>query len=252
MQIRARHVESRYPITQTPAATTAAAASARLVLFDIDGTLVSTGGAGMRSFGEAFEAAFGVADATAKIKFAGRTDYSLFREMCRHADVDHTPENRELFFSHYLRLVDNHLDASKGGPFPGVVSLLDELTALPTAPVLGLLTGNIREGAKRKLGAYGLWDRFALGGFSDDDEDRNLIAAAAADKGGVYLEQQLCGTEIVVIGDTPRDIACGKHIGARTVGVATGGATLETLRACEPDWAVADLTHLSARDVCGD
>ena len=122
---------------------------------------------------------------------------------------------------------------------------------MPDAPALGLLTGNIREGARRKLGAYGLWDRFALGGFSDDDEDRNLIAAAAAAKGGEHLECQLDGPEIVVVGDTPNDIACGKHIGARTVGVATGGATLEALRACEPDWAVADLTHLSATDICG-
>ncbi|HJO09722.1 MAG TPA: HAD family hydrolase [Verrucomicrobiota bacterium] len=230
----------------------AAVGSVRLVLFDIDGTLVSTGGAGMRSFGEAFHAAFGVADATEKIEFAGRTDYSLFREMCRLADVEHTPENRELFFSHYLRLVDSHLHINMGGPFPGVESLLDELTASPSAPVLGLLTGNIREGAKRKLDAYGLWDRFALGGFSDDGEDRNLIAAAAAAKGGKYINRHLRGEEIVVIGDTPKDIACGKYIGARTVGVATGGATLETLQGCEPDWAIADLTHLSVRDVCGD
>ena len=229
----------------------AAIGPVRLVLFDIDGTLVSTGGAGMKAFGEAFEVAFGVANATEQIKFAGRTDYSLFREMCRHGGIDCTAENRELFFSHYLRLVDSHIDASKGGPFPGVVRMLDELAAMPNAPALGLLTGNIREGARRKLGAYGLWDRFALGGFSDDDEDRNLIAAAAAAKGGEYLECQLAGPEIVVVGDTPKDITCGKHIGARTLGVATGGATLEALRACGPDWAVADLTHLSATKVCG-
>ena len=228
-----------------------AAVSVRLVLFDIDGTLVSTGGAGMKAFGEAFEAAFGIADATAKIKFAGRTDYSIFRELCEQNGVGHTPENRESFFSHYLRLVDSHLDTNEGGPFPGVVRLLDGLAAFPDAPALGLLTGNIRDGARCKLGAYGLWDRFALGGFSDDDEDRNLIAAAAAAKGGEYLECQLDGPEIVVVGDTPKDITCGKHIGARTLGVATGGATLEALRACGPDWAVADLTHLSATKVCG-
>ena len=227
-----------------------AAGSVRLVLFDIDGTLVSTGGAGIKAFGEAFEAAFGVVNATAKIKFAGRTDYSLFRELCQRNGVGHTPENRESFFSHYLRLVDSHLDTNKGGPFPGVVRLLDDLAVLPDAPVLGLLTGNIREGAKRKLGAYGLWDRFALGGFSDEEEDRNLIAAAAAAKGSEYLERKLEGLEVVVIGDTSRDIACGKHIGARTVGVATGGATLEALQACEPDWAVADLTQLSAVELC--
>ena len=229
----------------------AATGPVRLVLFDIDGTLVSTGGAGMKAFGEAFEAAFGVTNVTEQIKFAGRTDYSLYREMCRHGGIDCTAENRQLFFSHYLRLVDNHLDASKGGPFPGVVRMLDELAAMPDAPALGLLTGNIREGARRKLVAYGLWDRFAMGGFSDDNEDRNLIAAAAAAKGGEYLECQLAGPEIVVVGDTPRDVACGRHIGARTLAVATGGATLEALQECEPDWAVPDLTHLSAAEVCG-
>ena len=230
---------------------TAAAVSVRLVLFDIDGTLVSTGGAGVKAFGKAFEAAFGIANATAKIKFSGRTDYSLFRELCQQNGVGHTPENRESFFSHYLRLVDSHLDTNEGGPFPGVVRMLDDLAALPDAPAIGLLTGNIRAGANRKLGAYGLWDRFALGGFADDNEDRNLIAVAAAAKGGEYLKRQLAGPEIVVIGDTPKDVACGKHIGARTLAVATGGATLEALQACEPDWAVADLTHLSAAEVRG-
>ena len=228
-----------------------AAVSVRLVLFDIDGTLVSTGGAGMKAFGEAFEAAFGIAEATAKIKFAGRTDYSIFRELCEQNGVGHTPENRESFFNHYLRLVDSHIDTNEGGPFPGVVRLLDGLAALPDAPALGLLTGNIRDGARRKLGAYGLWDRFALGGFADDNEDRNLIAVAAAAKGGDYLGCKLDGPEIVVIGDTPRDVACGKYIGARTLAVATGGATLEALQACEPDWAVPDLTHLTASEVRG-
>ena len=103
----------------------------------------------------------------------------------------------------------------------------------------------------RKLDAYGLWDRFAFGGFSDDDEDRNLIAAAAKVRGGEYLECRLDGPEIVVVGATPRDVACGRHIGARTLAVATGGATLEALQECEPDWAVPDLTHLSAAEVCG-
>ncbi|MBC8242973.1 MAG: HAD family hydrolase [Verrucomicrobia bacterium] len=233
-----------------PSAGQPAHGAVRLVLFDIDGTLVSTGGAGMKAFGEAFEAAFGIGNVTGEIKFAGRTDYSLFREMCRHGGIDCTAETRELFFSHYLRLVDSHLDANTGGPFPGVVRMLDALAAMPDAPTLGLLTGNIREGARRKLGTYGLWDRFALGGFSDDDEDRNRIAAAAKARGGEYLECPLDGPEIVVVGDTPRDVACGRHIGARTLAVATGGATLEALQACEPDWAVPDLTHLSAAELC--
>ena len=248
-------VDNNNPTTQTQTADAVAPSAetlpVRLVLFDIDGTLVSTGGAGVKAFAEAFEAAFGVPDATEKIKFAGRTDYSLFRELCQWNEVEFSVSNRELFFENYLRLVDNHLSAKEGGPFPGVVQMLDDFAAMPDAPAIGLLTGNIEEGAKRKLSTYGLWDRFAFGGFANDNEDRNLIAAAAKAKGGEYLERPLEGGEIVVIGDTPKDVACGKYIGARTLGVATGGASLEELVECTPDWAVPDLTHLSASEICG-
>ena len=239
--------------TQTADAvvTPAESLSVRLILFDIDGTLVSTGGDGVKAFGEAFEAAFGIPNATEKTKFAGRTDYSLFRELCQWNNVEFSVAHRDLFFENYLRLVDNHLQAGEGGPFPGVVRLLDDLAALPDAPAIGLLTGNIEAGAKRKLNTYGLWDRFAFGGFANDNEDRNLIAAAAKAKGSEYLERPLEGGEIVVIGDTPKDVTCGKYIGARTLGVATGGASLEELVACTPDWAVPDLTHLSAAEICG-
>jgi len=223
----------------------------RLVLFDIDGTLVSTGGAGVKAFGEAFNAAFGIPNATDKIKFAGRTDYSLFRELCHWNEVEYSVAHRDLFFENYLRFVVNHLQTNQGGPFPGVVQMLDDLVALSDAPAIGLLTGNIEEGAKLKLSTYGLWDRFAFGGFANDNEDRNLIAAAAKARGSEYLERPLEGSEIVVIGDTPKDVACGKYIEARTLGVATGGASLEELVACSPDWAVPDLTHLGAAEICG-
>ena len=95
-----------------------------------------------------------------------------------------------------------------------------------------------------------MWDRFAFGGFANDNEDRNLIAAAAKAKGSEYLERPLEGGEIVVIGDTPKAVACGKFIEARTLGVATGGASLDELVACTPDWAVPDLTHLTAAEIC--
>ncbi len=248
-------MDNNNPITQTQTAdavgSSAGTLPIRLVLFDIDGTLVSTGGAGVKAFGEAFEAAFGIPNATEKIKFAGRTDYSLFRELCQWNEVEFSVAHRDLFFENYLRLVDNHLQANEGGPFPGVVKLLDDLAALPDAPAIALLTGNIEEGAKRKLGTYDLWDRFAFGGFANDNEDRNLIAAAAKAKGSEYLERPLEGGEIVVIGDTPKDVACGKYIEARTLGVATGGASLDELVACTPDWAVPDLTHLTAAEICG-
>jgi len=149
-----------------------------------------------------------------------------------------------------LQLIDNHLDKKEGGPFPGVVKLLDDLASAPNAPAIGLLTGNIEEGAKRKLSTYSLWDRFSFGGFANDNEDRNLIAAAAKQKASEYLDCELDGAEIVVVGDTPKDVSCGKYIGAKTLAVATGGSTLKELEACNPDWAVPNLNHLSVGDIC--
>ena len=92
----------------------------RVILFDIDGTLISTGGAGIKAFGEAFELAFGISNATENTKFSGRTDYSLFRELCKWNKVEFSISNRDLFFEHYLRLIDKYLDKSEGGPEAGV------------------------------------------------------------------------------------------------------------------------------------
>ena len=223
----------------------------RVILFDIDGTLVSTGGAGVKAFGEAFESAFGISNATENTKFSGRTDYSLFRELCQWNKVEFSISNRDLFFEHYLRLIDKYLDKSEGGPLPGVLKMLDDLVSSPNAPAIGLLTGNIEEGARRKLNTYSLWEKFSFGGFANDNEDRNLIAAAAKEKASKYLGDHLDGSEVVVVGDTPKDVACGKYIGARTLAVATGGATIEDLEACKPDWAVPDLNHLKVNEILG-
>jgi phosphoglycolate phosphatase-like HAD superfamily hydrolase len=116
--------------------------------------------------------------------------------------------------------------------------------------MLGLLTGNIRLGAEIKLRRYGLWEFFETGGFADDSEDRNHIAAAALEHGRRLLGENLRGGEILVVGDTPHDVRCGKHIGAKVLAVATGGAKLDELKNHKPDWAVEDLTRVRAREVC--
>ena len=115
--------------------------------------------------------------------------------------------------------------------------------------MLGLLTGNIRLGAEIKLRRYGLWEHFETGGFADDSEDRNQIAAAALERGRRVLGGNLRGEEIVVVGDTPHDVRCGKHIGAKVLAVATGGAKLEELKKHKPDWAVEDLTRINAAEI---
>jgi phosphoglycolate phosphatase len=221
----------------------------KLVLFDIDGTLVRTGGAGIEAFRRVFITEFNATDGFEKLKFAGRTDIGLVREFFQYHEIPMTEENTGRFFEHYVFLLDYIL--SQGAPRAclGVMEFITELWALPNSPMLGLLTGNIRLGAEIKLRHCGLWDIFEMGAFADDNEDRNLIAAAARDRGSRLLGQKLLGEEIVVIGDTAHDIRCGRFIGARVLAVGTGGATLEELKTHKPDWAVENLTHLTAKEV---
>ena len=117
-------------------------------------------------------------------------------------------------------------------------------------PLLGLLTGNIRLGAEIKLRHFDLWTVFETGAFADDSEHRNQIAAIARQRGSRILGGPLRGDEVLVIGDTPLDIACGRAIGAKVLAVATGGATIEELKRHQPDWAVQDLPRIKAREVC--
>ena len=133
----------------------------------------------------------------------------------------------------------------------GVWKWLHDLHTLPHQPAIGLLTGNIRLGAEIKLRHFQLWEQFATGGFADDSAERNGIAVAAKERGEAMLGQTLRGEEILVIGDTPHDISCGRHIGAKVLAVGTGMFRAEELRACQPDWAVEHLDQVSATDLCG-
>ena len=223
----------------------------RLVLFDVDGTLVHTGRAGTQAFARTLATEFNAPGGTEKVRFAGRTDFSLVRELFAHNGIPATPENFQRFFENYVFWLDQILLQSNGEICRGVTRLLADLQALPQPPMLGLLTGNIRLGAEIKLRHYGLWDHFQTGGFANDHEDRDHIAAAALERGRRVLGKDLQPGEIVVVGDTPFDIRCGKFIGARVLAVATGGAKLDELKKHSPDWAVEDLTRVTAREVCG-
>jgi phosphoglycolate phosphatase-like HAD superfamily hydrolase len=223
----------------------------RLVLFDIDGTLVHTGGAGTKAFAKVFATEFGARDHFEKLKFAGRTDVSLVREFFSYHGIVASPENFRRFFEHYVLMLDHILATSKTEECPGVREFLAAVKSLPETPLRGLLTGNIRLGAEIKLRHFDLWREFETGAFADDHEDRDEIAAAARQRGSRVLGRNLRGEEILVIGDTPLDIRCGRAIGAKVLAVATGGATLEELKRHAPDWAVADLREISAAEVCG-
>ena len=222
----------------------------KLVLFDIDGTLVHTGHAGTQAFAKTFATEFSLHHGAEKMKFAGRTDVSLVREFFRIHALPETAGHFAQFFGRYVFWLDHILARSQTQICPGVWELIHALRALPQPPTLGLLTGNIQLGAEIKLRHFDLWDQFAFGGFADDHEERDHIAAAALARGRRLLGKHLQPQEVVVIGDTPFDVRCGKFIGAKTLAVATGGAKLEELKVLKPDWAVANLTHISAAEIC--
>jgi phosphoglycolate phosphatase-like HAD superfamily hydrolase len=224
------------------------AAVIRLVLFDIDGTLIRTGGAGVKAFGETFASEFKLPDATKKVVFHGRTDVSLVRQIFRENEIEQTPANFARFFERYPFWLDHYLHKLDGGPCEGVLPFIDALSKAANAPTLGLLTGNIRIGAELKLRRYNLWDYFQLGAFADDHEDRNCIAGVARDRGNERFGGALRPEEILVVGDTPHDIECGKSIGAKVLAVGTGGVSLAELRAHQPTYTVADLSKISVQE----
>lgn len=222
----------------------------RAVLFDIDGTLIRTGGAGIRAFARTSELAFGLPGGTEGLVFHGRTDTSLVNEFLTRHRLPVTEGNRTLFLDTYLFLLAEMLANHPGERCPGVADFLQECRAIGPAPVLGLLTGNVRLGAELKLRAHGLWGEFELGGFGDDHEDRDRIAAVAKSRVERRIGEEIDGWDILVVGDTPRDVACARAIGARCLAVATGGIAAEELAASGPDWLVEDLREISAVEVC--
>jgi len=223
----------------------------RLVLFDIDGTLVRTGGTGMKAFARTFATIFGVHDGVEKIRFAGRTDVSLVREMFTLGNIAHTEENFRRFFDNYVHWLDHLMKDCDGDVCPGVMEFIRELEQLPQPPLIGLLTGNVKQGAEIKLRRFKLWEVFKTGAFADDHEDRNQIAVVARERGSQALNHQLPGEQILVIGDTLHDIRCARAIGAKVIAVATGWDSLQELKKHKPDWAVRDLTAIRAAEACG-
>jgi phosphoglycolate phosphatase-like HAD superfamily hydrolase len=212
-----------------------------ICLFDIDGTLISSGGAGKRALELALTHAFGVEHIIEKLQLSGRTDRAIIRDMFRFAGIADTPENLRRMIEAYLSCLPNCLAGHKGMVLPGIVALLQELAGRESV-ALGLLTGNIREGARVKLGHYRLYEHFAFGAFGDEHFDRDDVAREAAQ----VIEQQF-GKDVIrqriwVIGDTPFDVRCARAIGARAVAVATGWHPLEELERTRPDILVQDLS----------
>lgn len=212
------------------------------IFFDIDGTLINTGGAGRIAFAETFRHLFGVEQISTDVAFAGRSDRAIAQDLMRVHGIDVTPENWLRFTTAFLPRLEQVLIHSAGEILPGVVELLDELSARNHVRI-GLLTGNIAAGARAKLSHYRLFERFAFGGYGDDWTDRCDIAVAALEAAKTHLNGTWHeGRQLIVIGDTPADIQCARAIKAVAVGVATGGASREQLAEAKPDILLADLS----------
>ena len=215
----------------------------RLVLFDIDGTLILTGGAGMKAFSEAFAEEFDLPHATEAMDFAGRTDRGLAYQVFRANHIELTEANFHRFTKAYTQRLAKHLPADNTQPLTGVLALLDAIESMPAPPVLGLLTGNLPIGAELKLIHYNLWHRFEFGAFGDSTENRNEIARTALESARNQFPS-LNPSEILIIGDTPADIHCAQSINARVLAVATGNFTEAQLAEHHPTFLAPDLTSV--------
>jgi phosphoglycolate phosphatase-like HAD superfamily hydrolase len=214
-------------------------------LFDIDGTLIASGGAGQEATFAALSAAFGVPVTRAGIAFAGRTDRAIATDVFAVHGIRNTEENWQTFQRVYLDHLQLQLNRRAGEVLQGVRQLLRRLEEEPTNH-LGLLTGNIRAGAERKLRHYGLWHHFYFGGYGDQHESRDDVARQALAAAREFLRQPVGPRDIWVVGDTVNDVRCARAIGAHVIAVATGGAAAEELAAAEPDLLLDHLAPSAA------
>ncbi len=218
-----------------------------LVLFDIDGTLILTGGAGGRAMTRAFEDVFGVPQGFAGLPMAGRTDRAILHEAVARAGMALTPDRFEAFRRCYCAYLREEIErpGSGKGVMPGARELLEELRS-SNGVALALLTGNFAEAARIKLEYFMLWHYFPWGVFGDDAIDRAVLvprALAEANTRGVRIDTP---RQVIVVGDTPHDVACARAADARAVAVATGGFDEATLGAAGADLVLASLRDRAA------
>jgi phosphoglycolate phosphatase-like HAD superfamily hydrolase len=221
---------------------------ARAILFDIDGTLILSGGAGLRAMNRACRDVVGHDSALDGVVLAGRTDWIILddtlRRHGRSLDAPLLAELRRGYLEHLREEIELPGKTPKG-TLPGIPQLLGALSARDDV-ALGLLTGNFVEGAKIKLEHFDLWKYFRFGAYGDDSADRNALVPIAIARAREQGIADVEAADVLVVGDTPFDVACALAVGAVPVGVATGGFSVDHLRASGAEIVFEDLSDTSA------
>lgn len=212
-----------------------------ILLFDIDGTLIHTAGAGRRAMERAFVTRFGRTDACQGFSFAGMTDRAILRQGLMVIGMPAAEEDIDALIATYLSHLSREVASASGlAVHPGILHALDLARGRP-GYATGLGTGNVRDGARIKLTCAGIFDRFTFGGFGCDHETRAELLRIGADRGARELGVPRADARVVVIGDTPKDIAAAKDIGAESLAVGTGPFSTHDLALCGPSHAFRNL-----------
>lgn len=213
----------------------------RLILFDIDGTLIDSGGAGTRSLNLAIEKVFSIKNAFNGISMAGKTDTLIIKEGLMKHGIS-TDRSTSAVLEAYLQHLREEINNNRKHAKPGVCEILEKLSSMKNLG-LGLLTGNLEPGARIKLEPFNLNKYFPTGAFGSDDEDRNNLLPVAINRFEELFQRKIDIDDCIVVGDTPRDVECAHIYGAMCVGVATGPYPSEALIEAGADYVAEDLSE---------
>ncbi len=214
----------------------------KLLLWDIDGTILHTGKAGETALGHAMEKLHGMTRGLQGLEIAGRTDKWIVEQLLAREGLPHGEKEITRFLDEYVERLAEELPRRQGGLHPGILGILEEAHRRSDL-VQGLLTGNIEKGARLKLSRYGVNHFFQFGAFADDSSVRNELGPHAKKRAHDHHGEEFPPERIYIIGDTPHDVACARAIGAKAIAVATGSFSVEQLQACGADAVFTDLAH---------